>query len=273
MNRERNGTAEEKKESSLATLRARLRTLYYGSEPYSHYWRIALIIFDVITIGYFMFAATIGVEMQNHTLDYAIGIVLLTDYLVRLFIAMRPWREASSITSITDVIVIFSLFASAFIDNLGFLRVMRMLRLLRSYHVLRELRDASKWFRRNEEIIHSGINLIVFVFVVSAVVYVLEGHLNPSINNFMDALYFTVTTLTTTGFGDITMSDTMGRFLTILIMIFGVALFLRLVQTIFRPAKVKFTCTTCGLSRHDPDAVHCKHCGTTLNIPTEGTWY
>jgi voltage-gated potassium channel len=26
----------------------------------------------------------------------------------------------------------------------------------------------------------------------------------------------------------------------------------------------------CGLSRHDPDAVHCKHCGAYVCIPTEG---
>ncbi|WP_248304606.1 potassium channel family protein [Breoghania sp. L-A4] len=168
--------------------------------------------------------------------------------------------------------VIASLLASAFIGNLGFLRVVRMLRLLRSYHVLREFREHSAWFRRNEEMVHSAINLFVFVFVVTAVVFVLEGHRNPAINNYLDALYFTVTTLTTTGFGDITMTDSVGRALTVLIMVFGVGLFLRLVQTIFRPAKVVHTCSDCGLSRHDPDAVHCKHCGKVLNIPTEGEW-
>ncbi|MET0528374.1 MAG: ion transporter, partial [Microvirga sp.] len=26
----------------------------------------------------------------------------------------------------------------------------------------------------------------------------------------------------------------------------------------------------CGLQRHDRDAVHCKACGTTINIPDEG---
>ncbi|WP_228130472.1 ion channel [Pseudovibrio exalbescens] len=265
-------TEDDHQKSIIEVARTRLRKLYFGSEPYSNAWRLGLLGFDLITISYFVYAATLGIESQNHTLDYIIGVVLLADYILRLFMTMRPWRAALEITAITDLIVIASLFASAFVDNLGFLRVMRMLRLLRSYRMVSELREMSKWFRRNEEIIHSAINLIVFVFVVSAVVYVLEGHLNPSINNFMDALYFTVTTLTTTGFGDITMSDTMGRFVTILIMIFGVALFLRLIQTIFRPAKVKYTCPSCGLNRHDPDAVHCKHCGETLNIPTEGDW-
>ena len=50
----------------------------------------------------------------------------------------------------------------------------------------------------------------------------------------------------------------------------GVALFLRLVQTVFRPNKVRYTCPDCGLTLHEPDAVHCKHCGETLRIKTGG---
>ena len=79
-----------------------------------------------------------------------------------------------------------------------------------------------------------------------------------------------MTTLTTTGFGDITLPGTGGRMLSVGIMIFGVTLFLRLAQALFRPSKVTFECPTCALSRHEPDAVHCKACGTVLRIPDEG---
>ncbi|MGE0855115.1 MAG: potassium channel family protein, partial [Hyphomicrobiaceae bacterium] len=87
---------------------------------------------------------------------------------------------------------------------------------------------------------------------------------------YIDALYFTVTALTTTGFGDITLEGTSGRLLSIIILLIGVALFLRLVQTIFRPPHVSFECPDCGLRRHDTDAVHCKHCGRVLHITTDG---
>ena len=93
---------------------------------------------------------------------------------------------------------------------------------------------------------------------------------NDSINNYIDALYFTITTLTTTGFGDVILVGSTGRLLAVVIMIVGVALFLRLVQTIFRPSKVKYECPDCGLSRHELDAIHCKHCGRQLRIRTEG---
>ena len=59
-------------------------------------------------------------------------------------------------------------------------------------------------------------------------------------------------------------------FVSVAVMIVGITLFLQLATALFRPRKVKYTCQTCGLNRHDPDAVHCKHCGETLKIETEG---
>jgi voltage-gated potassium channel len=53
-------------------------------------------------------------------------------------------------------------------------------------------------------------------------------------------------------------------------MIFGVTLFLRLLQALLRPQKVRFRCPACALERHELDAVHCKACGTLLKIPDEG---
>ena len=106
---------------------------------------------------------------------------------------------------------------------------------------------------------------------MTAIVFVVQFGDNPDIASYIDALYFTVTTLTTTGFGDITLPGTSGRILSVFIMIFGVSLFLRLIQVLFRGSKVRYECPDCGLSLHDNDAIHCKHCGRVLHIETEGT--
>ncbi|MDH3742359.1 MAG: potassium channel family protein, partial [Hyphomicrobiales bacterium] len=235
-------------------MRETMKRLYYGDDTVSRYFRFSLLIFDLVTIIFFVVTSAVEPTLHWYIVDYLIALVLLSDYVARAAIANRAWRFIVSFTSIADMIVIVSLLAAPFIENLAFLRVIRMLRLLRSYHVVHELRDMSSWFRRNHEIIESTVNLFVFVFVVTAIVFVLENDRNPNINNYLDALYFTVATLTTTGFGDITMTDTAGRVLSVVIMVVGVGLFLRLVQTIFRPAKVSFPCPDCGLQRHDPDA-------------------
>ena len=152
----------------------------------------------------------------------------------------------------------------------GFLRVLRTFRLLRTFRVVQFLREDSAYFRRNEELLFAVTNLSVFIFIMTGVVYETQRNLNPGIKNYADALYFTVTALTTTGFGDITLPGTAGRLITVVIMIFGVTLFLNLAKVLFSPTKVRFRCPSCGLFRHDIDAVHCKACGTVLNIPDEG---
>jgi voltage-gated potassium channel len=151
----------------------------------------------------------------------------------------------------------------------GFLRILRTLRLLHTYQIRGRLRASSPVFRRHEEVILSVIHLSVFLFVMSAIVYETQHWWNPDIANYVDALYFTVTALTTTGFGDIVLEGTGGRLISVAIMIFGVTLFLRLARALLTPHKVRFTCPACGLQRHDRDAVHCKACGTLLNIPNE----
>jgi voltage-gated potassium channel len=254
------------------TLRDRLYLLYEGSGTAARRIRYAMMVFDFIMVVYFLVSTALPHGLWLHRIDMAIAGLLLLDLAARFVAARNRWSFLTNLMTIVDVLVAASLLAPLFVSNLAFIRVVRMLRILRSYHVLRELRHSSAWFRRHEEVVQSSINLIVFVFVITALVYVLEADRNPAISSYLDALYFTVATLTTTGFGDITMSEPLGRLVSVLIMVFGVALFLRLVQTIFRPIKVLYGCPQCGLKRHDPDAVHCKHCGETLAIPTEGDW-
>lgn len=253
-------------------LRRRLRLLYDGDSAAARRFRIALLAFDVVTVLFFLVTALLEPSPAIYAADFLIATVLIADFAARLAIAQGPLRFFCNFTTIADLVVIVSLLAPMFVSNLGFLRVARMLRLMRSYHVLREFRRMSPFFRSHENVIQAAINLSVFIFVVTAVVFVVEAGRNPDINNYTDALYFTVTTLTTTGFGDITMKDPVGRLLAVVIMLVGVGLFLRLVQTIFRPTKVFHRCPDCGLERHDLDAVHCKHCGVILNIPNEGEW-
>jgi len=254
----------------MRPVREFFRNLYVGASSRARIFRIFLLIFDVFTLAFFVVATLVPDTKFWHYAELVIAALISLDLLIRFWIAPNRARFLTRLTTIADVIVIFTLIVPYFVESLVFFRVLRAVGLLRSFHVLRDLRTEYKFFKQNEEVIQSAINLFVFIFVVSALVYVLQVHFNPNIRNFVDALYFTVATLTTTGFGDITLIGNSGRLLAVGIMVIGVSLFLRLLQTIFRPHKVAFTCPDCGLSRHDPDAVHCKHCGRIVRIKTEG---
>jgi voltage-gated potassium channel len=251
-------------------LRARLKYVYEGNNAAARLFRYVMLGFDLTTIAFFLVTAAVDEGRWIIVIDAVIAGVILLDLAVRIYIDDRPVRYVLTFATAADLLVIVSLLLPAIIDNLGFLRVMRALRLLRSYHLLRDLRKDSLFFCRNEDIIVRATNLAVFIFVVTSIVYVSQNDINPKIATYIDALYFTITTLTTTGFGDITLEGPAGRLLAVGIMVIGVSLFLRLLQAIFRPHKVAYECEDCGLLLHDPDAVHCKHCGNVLHIRTEG---
>lgn len=244
--------------------------LYHGQNPQALRFRISLIVFDLFIVVFFIVSSMFEGNWIIFSVDYLIALVMGLDFFARAYIEIDRKKWFWKFDTLLDVVVILSLLASIFIDNLSFLRIIRTFRLLRSYRVLQDLRKEYAWFRIYQDVIQSVFNLVMFIFFITACVFVVEHNVNPEIRNYLDALYFTVTTLTTTGYGDVTMKDPMGRLLSIIIMVVGVSLFLRLVQTIFRPAKVRFQCTDCGLLNHDADAVHCKHCGKVLNIPNDG---
>ncbi len=94
-----------------------------------------------------------------------------------------------------------------------------------------------------------------------------------TINTFFDAVYFSIVTLTTVGFGDITPVSTYGRFITILIIVSGIIFipwqirnFLQLLVSTppSSSARQEMVCKSCGARGHEADARHCRICGKKL---------
>ena len=255
-----------------SSLHRRLRLLYTGRSQAAEWFRYGLIAFDVATILYFVATAALPENELLTAVDFCLGLVILLDFAARMWIAPRRLRALLQIYTLADLVVLTSLLLAPFVDlEVAFLRILRGLRLLHSYHLVRDLRRESAFFRRHEDTIYASVNLFVFVFVVTSMVYVVAFEERTGYAAYVDALYFTVATLTTTGFGDITLNTPGGKLLSVFIMVVGVALFVQLARAVFRPPKVRHTCRTCGLERHDPDAIHCKHCGEALRIRTEGS--
>lgn len=253
------------------TVRSRLRDLYEGAGPAGDRFRYLLLAFDLLTVTWLVASSFLERGAHHTRIDLAIGLVFLADFLARQRISRKPLKDLASFWGVADVLVILSLLFPVWGEGLAFLRVLRLYRVVNSPQTLDQLRDDVPGFRRHEDAARAALNLLIFIFAMTSLVYQTQASVNDKITNYVDALYFTVTTLSTTGFGDVTLVGTSGKLLSVAIMIFGISLFLRLVQVVLRPAKAHFPCPTCGLRRHDHDAVHCKACGTVLNIPDDGT--
>jgi voltage-gated potassium channel len=248
----------------------KLRFLYEGDSLEAHRFRYGLLVFDITTTVFIVASSFLPHSSLVQGVDVILGLIVLADFSARLTISPTPWKDLVHPTTLADVAAIVSFLAPIVGEGIGFLRILRTVRLLHTYQLLARLRADSAFFRRNEELIIASVNLAVFIFIMTGFVYETQHRANDKINNYVDALYFTMAALTTTGFGDITLTGTLGHLISVVIMIFGVTLFLRLVQVLLRPDKVKHPCPVCALQRHDRDAVHCKACGTTLDIPDEG---
>ena len=66
-------------------------------------------------------------------------------------------------------------------------------------------------------------NSIIFFF--ATVLYHMEYGTNPKIQGYLDALWFSFSTVTTVGYGDVTPITTMGRILGIIMMLTGTTFF------------------------------------------------
>ena len=202
-------------------------------------------------------------------LDSLILAIFMLEYALRLWCAPRKWSFVFSLYSILDLLAIVP-FLFGFID-------IRFLRLFRWFRVLRLVRflNQQTWLglvRTDDGIVLARIVFTLFsiTFIYSGLLYQVEHPINPEqFANFIDAFYFSVVTMTTVGFGDVTPVSSVGRGLTVLMILTGVALIPwqigELIKRVIKTVdQIRLTCLNCGLSLHDHDALFCKRCGSAL---------
>jgi voltage-gated potassium channel len=262
------GTSDPARPNRLGRLRARLNELYHGETPHSVRFRLRVIAIDFLLIGFFIAAPFLREYPMFLALDYLVAFILALDLAARALAQANVWEWLRRPSTWVDLLVLATLLFPLWLFNFAFLRVLRLWSLFHSdffWATIARRYDDTRW----EDVAKALATLVTFIFVATGFVYTSFARTHPGINGYVDALYFTVATLTTTGFGDITLQGSWGKLLTIGIMLCGITLFVRVGQTLLRPDKVRFTCPTCGLMRHDVDAVHCKACGELLNIPND----
>jgi voltage-gated potassium channel len=112
--------------------------------------------------------------------------------------------------------------------------------------------------------------LFTIIFIYSGLIYQVEHPVNAeAFETFLDAFYFSVVTMTTVGFGDVTPISEVGRLLTVLMILTGIAVIPwqlgDLIKQLLKTAnQVEKVCSGCGLPFHDKDAQFCKICGNRI---------
>ncbi|MBU2326445.1 MAG: potassium channel family protein, partial [Alphaproteobacteria bacterium] len=237
-------------------LRQRLTRLYYGRSTGAIRFQFALMVIDLAIIGFFLAGPYLRDRPSYLILDYAIAAWIAVEILAQLAASRTTRGFLMRPMTWVDIFVLGTLLFPQWLFNFAFLRVARIWAVAQRPIFTLMLRRLG--MKEQTDVVTSFINLFVFLFLVTGFVYTFFFYAEDAGTGFIDALYFTVATVTTTGFGDITLPGPFGKLTSIVTMIIGISLFVRLAQSIVRPYKVTFPCPECGLQRHDADAVHCK---------------
>ena len=167
----------------------------------------------------FLAAYSVQVLAQPHgRLSLAISVVIavtyaafVVDYLARLSLATNRWRWF--VRHLVDLAVIA-------------LPLLRPLRLLRLLVLLAALQKAIGGAIRGRVAVYTASGAVLLIYAASLAILETErGQPGEKIiNNFGDAVWWSITTVTTVGYGDLVPSTGQGRVIAVLLMMGGISL-------------------------------------------------
>ncbi len=181
----------------FARFRSTLRLLYHSQAPAAQRFQFAVLIVDLAIIAFFVATPLLRDNPSFLWIDYSIAGLLALDFAARALASTDILRWLRQLPVIVDIFILLTLLAPTMFFNLGFLRILRLWTLSRSANVWRPLKK--RGLGGYQDTIQAVINLLVFLFVVTGFVYTAFANRSDGIAGYVDALYFTVTTITTTG--------------------------------------------------------------------------
>jgi voltage-gated potassium channel len=175
----------------------------------------------VVLLAETMFSLPAEVSRLLSTVDVAICAVFAADFFLQLKSAKRKWSYLK--WGWIDLV--------SSVPSLPFLRIGRLARLVRILRMLRGVRSTrviiTHLFDNRARGTFASVTLITFVLIVFSSIIVLNWETTPqsTIKTAEDALWWSLATVTTVGYGDVYPRTTVGHIVGAVLMVAGVALF------------------------------------------------
>lgn len=234
-------------------------------------------------------------------IDYLLQPLVIID-LVVVILPLVPLLVPPASAEAYDIFPSW-LFSSSGLVNLRLLRILRLQRVLRSMESFADFQMALGIPRTEVkpyqlELARVVLSIFTLLSISTGLIYSTEHAVNPDIPTYFDALYFTLTTLTTVGFGDIVPVTPEGKLVVSGSILAGVAVIPAqagaLVEALLarekyhtgdtrRPSNrrtknkrrddidgrgmvmMSSSCINCGAEFHWANAEYCWSCGTRLD--------
>ena len=275
----------QRKKSKFDAFRQRTNVVIYGTNTASGR------LFDLVLLGVILVSVIIvmletvkGFDTKYHDeliiLEWVITIFFTLEYLLRIISLKKPLKYIFSFYGIIDLIATLPMYFSLFFVGTSILTVVRALRLLRLFKILKHPQFSSQSTHLREALIASRGKILIFIYfmlissiIIGSVMYVVEGE-EGGFTSIPISIYWTIVTLTTVGYGDISPITPLGQAIASVVMIMGygiIAVPTGIVSAEFansnrkKPRAEKINpCTVCGTEGHEFNAKYCFHCGAEL---------
>ncbi len=248
-------------------------------------------LFDLVLLGVILLSVIIvmletvkGFDIKYHheliILEWVITVFFTLEYILRIISIQKPWKYIFSFYGIIDLIATIPMYFSLFYVGTSVLTVVRALRLLRLFKILKHPQFSSQSTHLKEALIASKGKILIFIYfmlissiIIGSVMYVVEGK-EGGFTSIPISIYWTIVTLTTVGYGDISPITPLGQAIASVVMIMGygiIAVPTGIVSAEFansnrkKPRSERINpCNVCGTEGHEFNAKYCFHCGAEL---------
>ncbi|MFV5684280.1 ion transporter [Flavobacterium sp. GB2R13] len=271
--------------SKFDTFRHQTNIVIYGTNTASgRLFDLVLLGIIVLSVIIVMLETVKGFDKKYHheliILEWIITIFFTLEYILRIISLKKPLKYIFSFYGIIDLIATLPMYLSLFYFGTSILTIVRALRLLRLFKILKHPQFSSQSNHLKEALIASRGKILIFIYfmlissiVIGSLMYVVEGK-EGGFTSIPISIYWTIVTLTTVGYGDISPITPLGQGIASLVMIMGygiIAVPTGIVTAEFANNNRKKTnaknsnpCPNCGTEGHEYNAKYCYHCGADL---------
>jgi len=257
--------------------------IYEADTPMGKLFDVILLILIGLSVLFVMLESVTSIDQRYHKIlyvgEWVITIFFTIEYIARIITVKKPFRYIFSFYGIIDFISTIPLYLSLIFAGSSYLITVRALRLLRVFRILKVTRYVGESTKLKRALLVSRAKIIVFLFTVVIVaiiagtlMYLIEGE-ESGFTSIPHGVYWSIVTLTTVGYGDISPITPLGQFVASVLMIMGygiIAVPTGIVSAEYTRSSPSIdlntqACPNCNESKHRDGAIFCHHCGDELN--------
>ncbi|WP_431245030.1 ion transporter [Flavobacterium sp. P21] len=274
------------KKSQYEIFREKVKIVLYGTNT------ILGRMFDLVLLGLILLSVLLimldtveGVSSKYHEqlliCEWVITVFFTIEYILRIISIQKPVKYIFSFYGIIDLLAVLPMYLSIFFPGASILSIVRALRFLRLFKILHIPQINHQSLQLKEAIEASKEKILVFIYfvlistvIIGTIMYLVEGK-ESGFTSIPMGIYWTIVTLTTVGYGDISPQTPLGQFIAACVMILGygiIAVPIGIVTAEFAKSSLrnnavssKKTCRKCQSQVYFDNAKYCYECGTKLS--------